>query len=446
MDNSLKNKSVCVWDYGNNVSLAKRLTREFGQVRYFSPWQSTAPETVNLVVGDGLKDVERVKNFFDPDVLHGTDLFIFPDCYCGDLQRDLISRGKRVFGSGMSEGYEFKRELFAKTLAEIGLDVAPYTVVIGTTALRKHLEENENLWIKVSMRGDGETWCHENYTLSKRKLEALEYMYGPVKEFVRFTCCESIPTSIETAYDGFMITSPDGKPQFPTTGFLGYETKNLAHILTAIPYKMFPDAVLDVNKKFAPKLAEKFYRCNFGTEIKIGDDGKNYFLDATLRAPEPPGSIVLEQVQNLGEFMFHGADGKLIELEIEKQFGVQVMLYSGWARSNWQTVEVPEVIDRWVKLYRCCYADGAYQVVPKEVKNPYSDGHEQIGAVVALGDTIAEAIEQVREHCDQVKGFDVTNQIEALAECLARIQAGEKENIQFADEVPEPVTALENAG
>ena len=446
MDKSLKEKTVCVWDYGNNVALAERLTREFGRVFYFKPWQATAPETIKLVIGDGLPGVERVKNFFDPAVIHGSDLFVFPDCYSGDLQRDLISRGKTVFGSGLSENYEFKRELFAKTLKSVGLDVAPYKVCVGTTALRKHLEDHEDLWVKVNMRGDGETWHHENYTLSKRKLEGLEYQFGPIKEFVRFTCCESIPTTIETAYDGFLITSPTGEPQFPNKGFLGYETKNQAHILTAIDYDQFPEQVLEVNEKFAPVLAEKFYRAPFGTEIKIGEDGKNYFLDLTARCPEPPGSIVMEQVKNLGEFMYHGAKGELVDLEIEKPFGVQVMLYSASAKSNWLTVEVPKEINRWVKLYNYCYADGAYQVAPHMVNNPYAEGNEQIGAVVALGDSIEEAIDTVKEHCEEVKGFDTTESIEALMECLSRIRAGEEEGIDFADKVPEPVSVMENAG
>ena len=140
--------------------------------------------------------------------------------------------------------------------------------------------------------------------------------------------------------------------------------------------------------------------------------------------------------------MFAGAKGELLELEIEKPFGVQVMLYSAWAKSNWQPVQVPPEIRRWVKLYRYCYAEGAFQVIPKSVDNPYSDGHDQIGAVVALGDSIEEAIENVKEHCALVKGFDTTDQLDALAECLNRIKAGEREGIEFGGEIPEPKTVL----
>ena len=289
MADDISKLTATIYDHGNNVALAERLTREFGTVNYFAPWQKSSPETLDKVVGDGLKNVNRVLHFFDPDVLHHTDLFIFPDIYCGDLQRDLISRGKLVWGSGMSEGLEFKRSLFAETLKEVSLPVSPYKVCVGMTELREYLKENEDQWIKVGMRGDGETWHHDNYTLSARKLESMDYLYGAVKELVRFTVCETIPTSLELAYDGFMVTSPGGKPQFPSIGFLGCEVKNRAHIIHAIDYDDFPDEVREINDKFAPKLAEKFFRSPFGTEIKVGDDGKNYFLDATLRCTGAAG-------------------------------------------------------------------------------------------------------------------------------------------------------------
>lgn len=442
MDESLKTKTVTVYDYGNNVALAERLSREFGTVNYFKPWKDTAPETLKIVVGDGLDTIRRIKNFFDPRIINGTDLFVFPDIYDGDLQCDLESRGKRVWGSRMAEDYEYKRELFATTLKDVGLEVSPYTVCVGVSELRAMLKRNDDLWIKVNMRGDGETWHHENYTLSKRKLDAEQYKYGPVGEFVRYTVCQSIDTIVESAYDGYCITSRDGVPQFPNIGFLGYEVKNQCHIAHAIPYGKFPEKVIAINEKFGPVVAKRNFRQAFGTEIKNTEDGKDYFLDFTARSPEPPGSLVLEQVKNLGEFMYHGADGDCRELEIEKPFAVQIMLYSSWSKGNWQTVEIPDGVRRWVKLYNYCFADGAFQVVPKAVNNTYSDGNDQIGAVVGIGDTIEEAIEEAKDHCDEVKGFDTDAQFDALAECLKRIESGEDEGIIFHADIPEPASAL----
>jgi len=77
------------------------------------------------------------------------------------------------------------------------------------------------------------------------------------------------------------------------------------------------------------------------------------------------------------------------------------------------------------------------------VDNTYSEGHDQIGVVVALGDTIEEAIDNVKDYCSQVMGFDTDEQIDALQECLRRIHEGEKEGIDFKAEVPEPASVAE---
>jgi len=157
----ISKRICCIYDYGNNVALAERLSREFGRVLYYCPWETSNPESLRVAVGDGLENVERVLDFFDPEVLHRTDLFVFPDIYDGDLQLDLVSRGKRVWGARSGEDFEYKRELFAKTLKQVGLPVAPYKVIVGTSNLKKYLIEHDDLWIKVEMRGDGETWHHQ---------------------------------------------------------------------------------------------------------------------------------------------------------------------------------------------------------------------------------------------------------------------------------------------
>lgn len=446
MDDSLQDKTVTVYDYGYNIGLAQRLSREFGRVNYFCPWKDTEPQTKKLVIGDGIEGIIRVRDFFSYDVMHGTDLFVFPDIYDGDLQVDLVRRGKLVWGARTGEDFEYKRKLFAETLEEVGLPVCHYKVITGMKALKQYLAESEDKWIKVNLRGDCETWQHINYKLSQFTLQALEYRFGAVKEFITFTVWDAIKTKQEVAYDGFMVASATGRPQFPNIGFLGYEHKNMSHILNAIPYESFPEDVLEVNEKFAPKLAERYFRSAFGTEIKMAEDGNNYFLDATCRQPSPPGEIIMEMVQNLGEFMYHGAGGDLVELEIEKPVGVQVVIYSEWAQTNWERVEFPEELGRWVKLSRVCYADGAYNISPDMQMNPYPTGIERIGSVVALGDTIDEAIDEVRDRCAEIKGTALVMEVESLAECLSRIQAGEEQGIDFKTEVPEPSTVLENAG
>jgi hypothetical protein len=433
----LSNKTICVYDNGLYVETAIRLAREFGRVYYFKPWKESAPRTTNLVVGDGFKEIERARDFFS--IIDETDIFAFFDIYDGDLQVHLESIGKRVWGSRLAERYEYNRQLFKKTLAKVGLSVNPYVVCTGITELRDYLSKNKNKWIKVDMRGDGETWHHQTYSLSERKLDALEFYYGPCKEMVQFVVDDEIPTTTEVGFDGFMVTGQDGKPQFPKASFPGIEIKNQAYIGSVIDYEDLPEQVREVNDAFAPVLAKEGFRSAFGTEIKLTDDDDSFFIDATCRQPCPPGDVVMEAVDNLGEFIWHGSVGDLVELKTSAKFGAQVMLYSSSALSNYLPVEIDDEDRRWVKLYNSCLVDGMYQIVPRDVKDPLAMGNEEVGAVVGLGDTIEEAIEEVKKHCESVRGFDTDIQIEVLGECLKRMQDSEDKGVPLTDEdIPEP--------
>lgn len=441
MDESLKDKTVLVYDHRNYMETASRLSREFGRVLYFKPWKDTAPTTQNLIIGDGYDEFERVTQLFE--VIEEVDLFVFPDIYDGDFQVYLEKQGKRVWGSRMAEKYEYKRGIFAKTLKEVGLPVAPFSKVVGVNELRAQLKDKDDCWIKVELRGDRETWQHTNPETTGAIIDAISYYYGPVKNHIDFYVFDNIKSDIEAAYDGYLVASPDLKPQFPKDSFLGYEAKNRAHILAITDYDSLNESVRDVNDKFAPKLAQLKYRCQWGTEIKISENGESNFLDATCRQPSPPGEISLEIVKNWGEIMYHGAVGDLVEMEIEKPFGVQVALNSPWAGNNYLPVPIPKELRRWVKLSESTRVDGLDWIVTAIPDDPLGGWTKHFGDVVALGDTIEDAIELVKERCEALKIMDTEIQINALVECLDSIKEGEKEGIKFTDDkIPKPGVVL----
>ena len=447
MSDDLSSKSCAIFDYGYNLALARRLAREFGRVDYFRVWKDTEPESVKLACGTGYSDINRVRNW--SDVVNRNDLFVFPDIYDGDLQRDLANRGKRVWGSRKAERLEYDRPFFLKTVEEVGLDVPEYEICQGMDELERYLEDNENQWVKVNLRGDDETWHHVKMEFSRRKLEAMRHRYGPIANDITFTVVAHIPTTLESAYDGFMVTSRSGEAQFSDIGFLGVENKNLSHILRAVPYDEFPEQVRGVNDLFGPAAAQYFMRSAFGTEIKNlidkeTEEETNYFLDFTARQPSPPGEIIMEQVKNLGEFFYHGAEGDLIPLEVEEEYGVQVILYSECSKTNWCPVEFPEEIDPWVKLSRCCFREGVNQIIPDKGVTQNAEGIERVGSVVALGKSIEEAADLAKEYCDAIDGASISNEFESLAECLRRMKDGEDLGIDFGV-VPEPEIVMEES-
>lgn len=442
----LSSKTVLIYDYGTSLALARRLSSEFGRVLYYRPWKEADAVTSLKMVGEGYPEIEVVEHFFD--VLNEPDLFVFPHIYDGDLQRDLVNRGKRVWGSRHGDIYELDRMKFKRALKEVDLPVVPFTRCRGMTALRAFLNEHEDRWVKTDMRGDGETWHHHNYSTSSAKLDAMDYFYGPLKEEVSFIVDEEIESIVEVAYDGFLITSPDGQPQFPTIGFEGYEDKNMAHILAAAPYDELSQTVRTVNDRFAPLLSKHFYRGAWGTEIKQCEEPNEfYFIDATCRQPSPPGEIIMEQILNLGEFMYEGAEGNLIELEVKDKIGVQLQLHSGWAGANAEPVEVPEEIDQWVKL-DSAYRDeeGIQWVLPRIPDDPVVGWTKIVGSVVATGKDIRSAIELCIERAKAICSFDSKYQAACLLECLKRIEEGEKEGISFPVSAPKPKELLDVVG
>lgn len=437
MPEDFSSKSVCVYDEGQFQETAVRLARDFGKVYYFKPWKKSAPDRVNLSVGDGLDNVKRVRNFFD--IVNKVDLFVFPDVYDGDLQLYLESKGHRVWGSRKAEELEFKRELFNDTVREVSLPVAPYQVVVGTEKLREYLESHDDQVIKVSVcRGDGETWTHEDIRVTRCKLDAMDYFYGPLRYYVRFVVQKKINSSREVAYDGISV---DG--QF-TDGLLGYEIKNQCYVAAWKKYEDMAEEVRQVNEAFAPKLREMRFRSPWGTEIIIDDDGTPFFIDATCRKPDPPGPLEDEMIANISQIMWHGANGEFVQAEAAAPFGVQINFYANWGDLAWLPILIPEEQRQWIKLGTACKVDGVYYCIQSEGNEKYPWMREQLGCAVGLGDTIEEAIEKATQAADSIKGVCLEICKEPLAEALLRIQEGEKHGIDFAEEVPEPSAILES--
>ena len=66
-------------------------------------------------------------------------------------------------------------------------------------------------------------------------------------------------------------------------------------------------------------------------------------------------------------------------------------------------------------MRNCCIIDGRYYVVPQSVGAP------EIGAVVALGDTKEEAIEECRNIAEQVEGHYVSVYSDCLDQALEEL-------------------------
>lgn len=405
-----KNHSCLIYDNGLFVDLATTLAKDFGKVYYYTEWASAFPRSNSILVGTGIPGVTRTNDFWG--VLDDIDLFVFPDVYHGPLQEHLVNLGKRVWGSRMGEELELFRDKSKEHLKTLGLSIGRYKIVKGLDSLRSYLKLHENQWVKISRtRGDMETFHSENYKLSEPRLDELEHMLGAKKHIMDFIVEDAIDNAVEVGYDGYTI---DGR--FPKAGMVGIEEKDKGYIGTFRNYADIPEPVKKTNELVSPTLREYKYRNFFTLEARITKDGTPWVVDPCARFASPPGELVQIMYTNLADILWHGAAGELIEPNPAAKWGVELLLHSEWADKNWQSVQFPMKIRDNVKFRNLAVINNEYYIVPQ------SQGLPEIGAVVAVGDTLEEARERVKELADQVKGYFVESYPESLDDAEKKIE------------------------
>jgi len=430
----LSSKTIYIREYGLFSSWAVKLAQYFGRVLYYCPFKSAFPRTTQFVIGTGFPEVERVTNFWDH--VKEADVFFFPDVYDGDLQTHLREMGYPVWGAGKGEELELLRwqtKMFLKK--DLGLPVQHCERIIGIDDLRDYLKEDENKYVKISMlRGDFETFRHDNFQLSEPILDDIEMKLGPYKDHKEFIVEDAIDDAVEVGYDGFTI---DG--QYPNPSTFGYEVKDVAYIGTVRPYDKLPKQVKEINERLAPVFAAYNYRGFWSSEIRIPKDGKPYLTDPCCRAGSPPSELYQEIFSNWGEIIWHGAHGELVDPKPAGKYGVEVLIHSQWADAHWQAVHVDPAVKANVKLRNVCQVDDILYVAPQTVGLP------EIGAVVAVDDSLLGAIRKVIASCQKVSGYSIELNLDRMAEALDVIELAQKQGIPFSDDPLPTRTQVANA-
>lgn len=423
--------TALVVDYGTFVSLAEMMAEHTAKTYYYSPHEDEYKDICRCCIGDGLETVERMDDFLDPAILKTIDIAIFPDIEFGGLQRHLVDQGVAVWGSRGSSDIELYRTRFMAILKELGLPMVPTEKAIGLTALAAILKRRENLWVKINRyRENMETWHHIDWEHSQRKLEKLALAFGPFKEHVTFLVQDDIPDAKEIGYDGWMI---DG--QFPSHSFQGYEKKNELYLGSLLPNEELPEWVLKVNEAMAPVIDRKYGHRNFwATEIRQVDD-TGYHIDPT---PRMAGQTMEHQYQtctNLADIIWRGAHGELVEPEFEHSFAAEATIHYTGDSDQWMTFQIPESVRKWVKLYHHCGCDGAFHVPCGK--------NDEVGVIVSNGDSIEEAIEELKDHFSELEGEPLEIHTAGFADLLEQIADAEEDGIHFSDDpIPEPEIAV----
>lgn len=418
----LSGKNCLVIDNGLFICAAQKLAEKFGQVYYWTPWESAFPKSNDMLIGKGLPGIIRINHLWD--FVDKADVVVFPDVYFGDLQDELRDREIPVWGCFRGEELELNREGAKKLFKKIGLPVGDWASVTGIQDLRKYLQDHEDVWVKVSAtRGDFETFHSIKYSQVEPKVDELESILGAKKNIQKFVVEHSIPAQVEIGYDGFTV---DG--EWPATAIQAYEIKDRGMVGVVKPYDQLCEPVKWVNRKLSEVLKNYGYRGFFSTELRVTEEGVPYLIDPCCRAGSPSVEMMLEMFSNLPEIIWEAAHGRMLDPIATASYGCEIMIHSTWADQHWQPIDFPQEIERWIKLRNLTRINGRNYVVPQRVGLP------EIGAVVGLGETLEDAIEQAKEYCEQIEGYYLEFKTDCIEDAMSQIKAGEKLGISFQAE------------
>lgn len=388
-----------VVDNGLFVELALKLSKTYKKVYYYVPWESAFAKMNLAYVGHGLEGLEIVDSIYGPH-FEDIDLFCFPDIYFGWEQEHLEKIGKVVWGSRTGECLELQREGMKQILKAIDMPVGKFDHVKGMANLRAYLRENENVYVKIDkFRGTFETFHSPNYKAVEPKLDEVEYNLGGFKHVIEFTCEHALENKIEFGTDCWAITDDDGDCQYPEHLISGIEIKDVGFASIFKRYDELPEQITRFNERMKPVFAAYNWRGFVSSEVRIGKDMEPYMIDLCARAPSPPNELYQEQYANLAECIWAGANGIVVEPEPKAKFGAEIMLHSSWADKGWQPIEFPEEIRDMVKIRNAAKIDGVYYAIPQACGLP------ECGAVIGLGDTMKEALDNAVANAEQVSGY-----------------------------------------
>lgn len=429
----LSGKTALAVDGGLFLELAIRLSKNgFGRVLYKCDITQPFPKVHESVVGDGFESIEVTSDIWA--VKDEVDVFVFPDCSNPGLQRELRQQGKAVWGSGDGVFLEWNRRSFLERISELGLPVPEYEVVNGLANLRTHLHDLTDQYIKISRyRGNGETWHWIDRQTSFGELDRLAIEYGGVAENVQFLVFPSLECVSEWGYDGYFCGG-----RFPSHSMHGLECKDKSYIGAFVSQHDLPEQIRHVNEVMTPVLRECGYANFYSSEVRITEDGTGYFSDPTCRHASPAGEPQLEIYSNLPEIVWAGAHGECIDPIPTAKFSAQALITHHGDEKKWRRIIVPNPVRQWVKLYSACQtADEVYDLPP------FEHSCESVGSVIGLGNTVSEALEDLKENASALEGQPVTVEIMSLADTLKDVVEAESAGVELSNgEVPEPASVL----
>ena len=414
----LSTKTAIVYDRGGlYLYCAEKLAEKYKKVMYYLADADAYPTSQKHTIGAGVPKVKRIHDFWK--FIDEADIVYFWDCYDGELQHWLRSKGYTVFGSGRGEQVEIDKIYFLELLEELGQPCAKTYLAEGMDDLCEYLKKHdgETLFLKNLHRGDFESRKFSSMVQSRPFLDDLKKRLGSASDTLEVLVQHKIDAVCEVGYDGFQV---DG--QFTNNCIVGYEIKDKGFVGKV--FKETPQIIKGTNDAFADTFSKLGYRGNYSTELRVTKDGIPFYIDATCRVPSPPGELICEIYENWAEATYQIACGLLPELKPKAKFGAEIILTSGWHDEHELHVKFPSKYKQNIKLKNHTIRDGEYYCIP-------NGNGAFFGSVVAYADSLEEAIEKVLSIAESVEADECEFDNTLFDKAREAIEAGEKFGIKY---------------
>lgn len=417
---NLKDKTVCVCDFGNYIGIARRLSKDFGKTYYWNPSDINGFREHNAFdIGRGVEGIEKIHDW--EDIIDECDIFVFPDIYMMGAQDMLRRMGKLVFGSGRGQKMETDRGWMKQLQKEVGLPLNEFEEVEGLYDLEERLKVLEDRYIKSGLRGDNETFHHTNYILSKEELKGMKHRMGIFDKKEKYIIESPIESIAEIGIDTFVING-----NFLPESLTGIELKDVGYYGRMVKYSSLPAQLKEVTDKLSDAFFQFGYRGPYSNEIRIDKNGVGYLIDQTCRFPSPPTSLMLLMYENLSEVIWQVANGNIPPVKYGDEHGVQFIMKSDLAQNEPVAIQFPKEYADNIDIKNLVIDDdGTWYYTPNGL------AMKEIGSVSATGKTMEEAVANATKIAESVKGFDISINTDCIGDAKKQIETLNKNGIKY---------------
>ena len=410
---SVTNKTLLVYDpVARYTHVAQAAARDFGKVLYATSKNEGYCSADEFLPGRGLDDIEWCADPFAE--LSRADCVAFPAVGDCGLQEFLRKQGWPVWGSGNAGRLELDRWFARNLQKDSGIATPKAKHVRGLDNLREVLEDESDVYIKLSLvRSAAETFHHTGMLASKPWLDNLAERLGPYGALAEFTVEDPIDDGdcVEVGFDTFF-----NGDSYPSTIGWGYEVKDACFVSTVSP---LPKRLQDLADKLAPILQSYDYRGPISNEVRCTGEAA-YQIDPTMRCGNPPSQLQCYQIKNYGEVIWQCANGEEITPEYKDHYGVQIVLKSEWFQKHPLALDGVDPLR--TTVFGHCVVGGQTYAVNTQAR--YGEHLTEFGAACGTGSSLASALESALDAAKEVKGLYVSYSEGDLTKATDTIKTG----------------------